>query len=147
MSTALLDTGRRHGEGGSDGGADFVVDSLARLPHQLWQHFEMRSAFLDAYPKVRRIQLTSSPAFQGVTPPRPEAVSAMCTCGRPHCVTVRLSVWWHSGQDPAISFTESLRGSTTPSRITDGYMAIRRDHGTFRKLRTCPPRGGEGLAA
>ena len=35
VSTALLDTGRRHVEGGSDGGADLVVDALGRLPHLL----------------------------------------------------------------------------------------------------------------
>ena len=74
VSTALLDTGRRVAEGGSDGGvcwqggsnfgpgwpearrascsrvraragsaaqADLVVDSLARLPHRIWQRFEI----------------------------------------------------------------------------------------------------------
>eukprot|EP00930_Biecheleria_cincta_P100407 TRINITY_DN92045_c0_g1_i1.p1 TRINITY_DN92045_c0_g1~~TRINITY_DN92045_c0_g1_i1.p1 ORF type:complete len:426 (-),score=64.87 TRINITY_DN92045_c0_g1_i1:82-1359(-) len=42
-STALLDTGRRCLEGGTDGGADIVVDALARLPHRLWQHFDIKS--------------------------------------------------------------------------------------------------------
>ena len=43
VSTALLDTGRRHVEGGSDGGADLVVDALGRLPHLLFRHFEIDS--------------------------------------------------------------------------------------------------------
>lgn len=43
VSTALLDTGRRCVEGGTNGGADIVVDALARLPHQLWQYFEIQS--------------------------------------------------------------------------------------------------------
>ena len=42
MSTALLDTGRRAREGGADGGADLVVDALARLPHAIFKHFEVR---------------------------------------------------------------------------------------------------------
>ena len=42
MSTALLDTGRRVTEGGSDGGADVVVDALGRLPHALFERFEAR---------------------------------------------------------------------------------------------------------
>lgn len=44
VSTALLDTGRRYTEGGGDGGADILVDVLSRLPHQIWQHFEVQSA-------------------------------------------------------------------------------------------------------
>ena len=43
VSTALLDTGRRTFEGGDDGGADIVVDALARLPCRLFAEFEIRS--------------------------------------------------------------------------------------------------------
>lgn len=52
-STALLDTGRRCVEGGTDGGSDIIVDALARLPHRLWQHFDINSqaaAPLSKYP-------------------------------------------------------------------------------------------------
>jgi HAD superfamily hydrolase (TIGR01549 family) len=41
VSTALLDTGRRTVEGGDSGGADLIVDSLGRLPHAIWGHFEL----------------------------------------------------------------------------------------------------------
>lgn len=37
--TVLLDTGRRHVEGGSDGGADFVVSGLDEIPAILAEHF------------------------------------------------------------------------------------------------------------
>lgn len=43
VSTALLDSGRRYLEGGSDGGADFCVENLALLPRMLFQSFEIVS--------------------------------------------------------------------------------------------------------
>lgn len=44
VTTALVDSGRRFVEGGSDQGADFRVDSLALLPHLLWQRFQIAGA-------------------------------------------------------------------------------------------------------
>ena len=38
-ATVLLDTGRRHIEGGTDGGADWVVASLTELPALLKEHY------------------------------------------------------------------------------------------------------------
>lgn len=68
VSTALLDTGRRCTEGGTDGGADMVVDALARLPHRLWQHFEIQSeaaAELSKYPMPKPSSAASKAAVAG----------------------------------------------------------------------------------
>ena len=48
MSTALLDTGRRHFEGGSTNSADYVVSNLAELAQQLFSGFQLRSQLLDS---------------------------------------------------------------------------------------------------
>ena len=63
VSTALLDTGRRVREGGADGGADLVVDALARLPHAIFKHFEVRGE--------RAAELTK------YTTPRPSGEAAL----------------------------------------------------------------------
>jgi phosphoglycolate phosphatase-like HAD superfamily hydrolase len=68
VSTVLLDTGRRCLEGGTDGGADIVVDALARLPHRLWQHFEIHSnaaAALSKYPAPKPTSAASVAASTG----------------------------------------------------------------------------------
>jgi len=53
VSTALVDSGRRFVEGGADGGADVVVESLAQLPRLLWQRFEIGGAYGTTAPLVR----------------------------------------------------------------------------------------------
>ena len=63
VSTALLDTGRRVREGGADGGANLVVDALARLPHAIFKHFEVRGE--------RAAELTK------YTTPRPSGEAAL----------------------------------------------------------------------
>ena len=40
-STVLLDTGRRHTEGGSDGGADHVIATLSEVPRLLLASFDV----------------------------------------------------------------------------------------------------------
>ncbi len=54
--TILLDTGRRHTEGGSTGGADFVVGSLEEVPAILREHFDVAElkapGVVEADPKV-----------------------------------------------------------------------------------------------
>jgi HAD superfamily hydrolase (TIGR01549 family) len=49
MTTALLDTGRRHSEGGSTNAADYVVGNLAELAQHLFNSFELRSQLLASY--------------------------------------------------------------------------------------------------
>lgn len=41
VATVLVDSGRRFVEGGSDGGADIKVESLAQLPRLLWEQYEV----------------------------------------------------------------------------------------------------------
>lgn len=41
VSTALVDTGRKHGEGGDDGGADIVVNRLEELAPRVWRTFRL----------------------------------------------------------------------------------------------------------
>lgn len=68
VSTALLDSGRRVLEGGDSGGADLVVDALSRLPHRLFQAFEIRSeaaAPLGKYPKPSPISAACMAAAAG----------------------------------------------------------------------------------
>jgi phosphoglycolate phosphatase-like HAD superfamily hydrolase len=70
VSTALLDSGRRCTEGGADGGADIVVDALARLPHALWTHFEVASPSsgpLKKYPTPSPSSAASAAAATGDT--------------------------------------------------------------------------------
>jgi len=43
VRTALLDTGRRHTEGGSTEDADFVVGSLVELARHLWETYDVVS--------------------------------------------------------------------------------------------------------
>jgi ankyrin repeat protein len=64
VAGALLDTGRvAQSAGGETGGAAIVTDSLARLPHLIWQMFEIESEHSGKHAKV--------PA-----PPAPEAGAA-----------------------------------------------------------------------
>ena len=68
VSTALLDTGRRLTEGGADGGADIVVDALARLPHRIWERFELPSGLaapLTKYPQPEPASAASLAAARG----------------------------------------------------------------------------------
>ena len=54
--TILLDTGRRHTEGGSTGGADFVVENLDEVPRLLREYFavaELKApGVVEADPKI-----------------------------------------------------------------------------------------------
>eukprot|EP00443_Scrippsiella_acuminata_P030002 CAMPEP_0115328646 /NCGR_PEP_ID=MMETSP0270-20121206/84793_1 /TAXON_ID=71861 /ORGANISM="Scrippsiella trochoidea, Strain CCMP3099" /LENGTH=389 /DNA_ID=CAMNT_0002749185 /DNA_START=46 /DNA_END=1211 /DNA_ORIENTATION=- len=47
VRTALLDTGRRHSEGGSTADADFVVENLAWLAALAWRDFDISSPLTD----------------------------------------------------------------------------------------------------
>lgn len=47
VRTALLDTGRRHSEGGKTGDADFVVENLAWLAACVWRDYDISSSLTD----------------------------------------------------------------------------------------------------
>jgi len=76
-STVLLDTGRRHVEGGTTGDADVCVENLALLPHQLWQRFQIESPNGTAIPLQKfETPLPGSPVCEAAARGDTEFLSA-----------------------------------------------------------------------
>ena len=70
ISTALVDTGRRHGEVGEEEKADFLVEHLWQLPRELWQSFAIEGPLgsdmvLHKYSAPEPKSLAAIAAFKG----------------------------------------------------------------------------------
>ena len=95
-ATVLLDTGRRHVEGGTDGGADFVVASLTELPALLKEQF----ADVPPLQKYTRAPPLSPPPVM-VLRPRGFYTAALCVCVASHAPSSSLT--------PDLPYTAGMR--------------------------------------
>jgi len=93
VATALVDSGRRYVEGGSDGGADIRVDCLLYLPRQLWQAFHIDGPLGTAAPLVK------------LTPPVPSSKASTAAALGDLAALEQLSALERNEADPASSNT------------------------------------------
>ena len=150
--TLLLDTGRRHTEGGKTNGADLVVETLFDVPAMLMAHFKLP----DMTKEAKAARDARVPSLAKYDPPSPQseaahaavrgdvpALAALHEAGRlhescgsePYDLQANTPLIWaaDAGQTAAVEYLLSLDGGQDINR--PGYLgstaiarASRKDH-------------------